>query len=482
MGQILTFLLNLEKYKNYRYYLKTMQEENNKNIWNQVLEQIKQNVSENEYNSWFSRLSYGYKKGNTTVLYASSKFVRDGLTPERKQIIKNAFSSCGIDTQLEFEIKKQTEQSKNTSSNVNEESLQKTNPANIVTKQLNPTLNPVYTFETFVPGDGSNFAYNACMAISKNPGSAYNPCLLYGGVGLGKTHLIQSIGNAVCSENPKAKVMYVTAENFVNDFTNAIGEKTTQQFKNKYRKVSVLLIDDIQLLEGKAGTQEELFNTFNDLYDSGRQLVFTCDRPAEELKDITDRLRSRFSRGLNIDIQPPSFETRIAIIQKKCQAQNFVLNNEVVEFIAKNISSNVRMLESCITKLQAYSKLLHQDISLETAKEQLKQIINSSNETSGIKPKTIFDAVSDYYNINIHDIKGKSRGKSIVLARHVATYLCKELTDLSTTQIAREMGLNNHTSVIYTVKKVQSMLNSSSNGLENTISKLISQIKSESKK
>lgn len=445
-------------------------------IWADALSQIKNSMPQGEFSSWFSRLSFGEEKDGKVIFYVPSSFVKDKFNSHYRSIIENAFSSCGKKTDVDFIIRKQeiTEPQK--------PSKQNSGMSGTTKPVLNPTLNPSYTFDSFVPGDNSNFAYNACLAISKNPGTTYNPCLIYGGVGLGKTHLLQSIGNAICKENPKAKVMYVTAENFMNDFLKSIADKTTHQFQNKYRKVSVLLIDDIQALEKKEQTQNELFNTFNDLYDTGRQLVFTCDRPVEELRDITDRLRSRFERGLNIDIQPPSYETRVAILRTKCKSQNFVLSDDVIEYIASNISSNVRMLEACITKLKAYSELLNQDISIETAKEQLKQNIISSSSTSGITTETIIRVVCSYFGVSPFDLKGKGRAQSIVLPRQIAMYLCRELTDLSTTEIAAEFGGKNHTTVMYNAEKVVSLINSSNSDVSNTVNKLISQIKSESKK
>jgi len=342
-------------------------------------------------------------------------------------------------------------------------------------------FNPSYTFESFVPGDNSSFAYSACMAIAKNPGSAYNPCLLYGGVGLGKTHLIQSIGNYI-RKNTKLKVVYVTAENFTNEYIQSINENKSQQFKNKYRKVSVLLIDDIHFLQNKNETQNELFNTFNDLYDTGRQIVFTCDRPVEELKNISDRLRSRFERGLNIDLLPPDYETRVAILRKKCQEKNVEFSSEVIDYIASNISSNVRALESCLTKLIAYCQLLNKDISLDIAKEQLRHIISSNNDTSGISIDLIIKAVSNYFNVSPYDIKGKNKNQSIVLPRQIAMYLCRKLTDFSTTEIGYEFGGKNHTTVMYNVQKVEARLKSSEKEINNIIEKLETQIKLEARK
>lgn len=449
-------------------------------LWNRANEIIRKGLSDSEYKTWFTRITLGPEENGKITLYANSAFFRDNFIKEYKTLAEDALNSLG---EGNFTIDVQIKPRK-------EESVKKETPEIKAPKEKAPEkrsskkdvlLNSAYTFDSFIPGENSNFAYSACLAIARDPGSVYNPCLIYGGVGLGKTHLLQSIGNYV-QQNTNLKVMYVTAENFTNEFIQSINDRTTRQFQNKYRKVSVLLIDDIQFLQKKAETQNELFNTFNDLYDTGRQIVFTCDRPVEELRDVTDRLRSRFSRGLNIDIQPPSFETRMAILRAKCKDKKFPINDDVLEYIANNISSNVRALESCITKLMAYSTLLKKDISLETAKEQLGQIINSNKDTSGISIDLIIKTVASYYNVSPFDIKGKSKSQSIVVPRKIAMYLCRTMTDFSTTEIAAEFGGKNHTTVIYSIEKVEAQLHSSDNDTAAVIEKLKNQIKADSKK
>ena len=461
----------------------------NEELWSATLSQIRESIPENEYSSWFSRLSFGSEKDGNVVLYVPSAFFLDRFESQYKVLLENTLSELGNNQyRISFEINKNAQ---------NQQNIKKTQPSvknepssqpaeQKPSKSSKPSqddlmFNPAYTFDSFIAGDNSSFAYNACMAIAKNPGSAYNPCLLYGGVGLGKTHLIQSIGNYI-RQNTKLKVSYVTAENFTNEFIQSLNDKNPQQFKNKYRKVSVLLIDDIHFLQGKAGVQQELFNTFNDLYETGRQIVFTCDRPVEELRDISDRLRSRFERGLNIDLLPPDYETRVAILRKKCEERGVVFSNEVIDYIASNISSNVRALESCLTKLIAYSELLHKDISLETAKEQLRHIISSNNDTSGISMDLVIKVVSSYFNVTPSDIKGKNKNQSVVLPRQIAMYLCRKLTDFSTTEIGYEFGGKNHSTVMYSVEKMESRLKSSEREINSLIEKLETQIKLESRK
>lgn len=466
-----------------------MQNHSNDNpseLWERTISQIKNSLPENDFSSWFSRLRFGGMEGGTITLYLPSSFFKDKFENGFKSIIENTASELGgRQYTVVFEVRKQSDPPQNVDiadeSSQNRPSIERQTVQRPSSQADDFMFNPSYTFDSFVAGDNSSFAYNACLAIAKNPGSAYNPCLLYGGVGLGKTHLIQSIGNYI-RKTTSHRVVYVTAENFTNEFIQAMNEKNVQQFKNKYRKADVLLIDDIHFLQGKEGTQEELFNTFNDLYDTGRQIVFTCDRPVEELKGITDRLRSRFARGLNIDLLPPNYETRVAILKKKCEEKKVFFSNEVIEYIASNVSSNVRALESCLTKLIAYSTLLHKDISLETAKEQLKQIINSNNDTSVVSIDLILKTVASYFNISQFDIKGKSKSQSIVLPRQIAMYLCRKMTDFSTTEIGLEFGGKNHTTVMYNVQKVESQLNSSNSDLSSIVSKLESQIKEEARK
>lgn len=444
-------------------------------LWTDTLDSLKKELKASEFTSWFGRLEFAGAEGDTLVLTVPSDLVKDRFITQYQSRIEKTLSTLGEKPyKVRFQVGKVSDKP------AEEVKTPSAKTSAGQTSKDTPLLNPAYTFDSFVPGENSDFAYNAAMAIAKNPGSVYNPCLLYGGVGLGKTHLLQSIGNYV-QATTKLKVMYVTAENFTNEFIQSLANKSQHQFQNKYRKVSVLLIDDIQFLQKKESTQNELFNTFNDLYETGRQLVFTCDRPVEELRDISDRLRSRFERGLNIDIQPPNYETRVAILRSKCKEKCFSVSEEVLDYIASNISSNVRALESCITKLIAYSSLLKKDISLETAKDQLKQIISSNNDTSGISIDSIIRAVATYYGISPFDLKGKSKKQGVVIPRQIAMYLCHSLTDFSTTEIASEFGGKDHATVCYTVKKVEAMIKDDEKDLAGAITKLSNQIKLEAR-
>ncbi|MFA5468769.1 MAG: chromosomal replication initiator protein DnaA, partial [Sphaerochaetaceae bacterium] len=340
-------------------------------FWEEVLSQMQSSLSEQECVTWLNRISYAQSEDQKIILAVPSLFIRDYVVIQYKQTIENKLKELtGEKVAVDIVVKQLTPKE-----TTKEGQKRAPKPAVLPKAQKKPrdlNINERYQFENFVVGDNSSFAYNVSMAIAKNPGVSYNPCLIYGGVGLGKTHLIQSIGNFIQDNTPELQVVYVTAEMFTNEFIQAIGEEKTPQFRNKYRKADVLLIDDIHFLQKKASTQEEMFHVFNNLFEANKQLVFTCDRPINELRDIADRLKNRFSRGINVDLQPPSFETRLAILKRKCTNNNCTMPFEVLEYISRNVNTNVRDLEASLTKLIAYGELLNKEISLEIAQEQLK--------------------------------------------------------------------------------------------------------------
>lgn len=338
-----------------------------------------------------------------------------------------------------------------------------------------PQLRDDYIFENFIPGENSEYAYNASLAAAKNPGKAYNPILIYGGVGLGKTHLMESIGNYIYSENPKLKICYISAESMMNEFSNAILKRTTEDFKKKYRTLDVLLLDDIHFLQDKKGLQEELFYTFNALYDRNCQMVFTCDRPINELKSIEERLRTRFSRGLNIDLQPPNYETRRAILKNKLSLKGKFIPDDVIDYIAKNVQTNVRDLESCLTTMLAYSELVGKQLTVQIAQEQLRDTF-SSPLSGTITVDVIQKVVADHYAVSISDIKGKKKDKKIVLPRQIAMYIARQLTECSTTDLGNEFGGRDHTTVMHSVDKVEQQMKINSS-LDSTVQLLIRSIK-----
>ena len=306
-----------------------------------------------------------------------------------------------------------------------------------------------FTFENFVPGDNNNYAYSATLAAARNPGKSdtLNPILLYGGVGLGKTHLMQSLGNYIYQHDEKAKICFISSENFFNEFYYSLQNNQMNKFKNKYRNYDVFLFDDIQFLIGKESLQEECFHTFNGLMEHHAQMVFTCDRPINELKGIEDRLKTRFSSGVCIDLKPPSYENRIAIIRKKLEIEKKVIRNDVVEYIAKNIQMNVRDLEASIKKIVGYQDLIQTEVTIEIAQDLLKDTISEATGNA-VSMETILKVVADIENTSIADIKGKGRSKRLAETRHIAIYVARELLEYSYSELGGEFGGRDHTTIL----------------------------------
>jgi chromosomal replication initiator protein len=339
-----------------------------------------------------------------------------------------------------------------------------------------PLLQENFTFDTFIPGDNSNFAYKASMAVAKNPGKQYNPILIYGGSGLGKTHLMQAIGNFIYNNGgEKLKIYYGSAESFTNEFTNSLTSKKTEQFKNKYRNLDVLLLDDIHFLDNKKGVQEELFYTFNALHEKQAQMVFTCDRPIKEIKNMTDRLVSRLSNGLCIDITIPNYETRVAILKKKLELTGKKLNQEIIYYIAKNVETNVRELEHALQQILAYADIIEQEPTLEMAKNQLTDILNS-NSAQNVSLEIIQKVIAENYQISISELKSKKRDKKYVFPRQVAIYIARELTEISYSELGNEFGGKDHSTIMHAYDKIAESIKLDSN-LESKINILIREIK-----
>jgi len=313
-------------------------------------------------------------------------------------------------------------------------------------------LNPRYTFNAFVIGSGNQFAHAAAQAVGSAPGKAYNPLFLYGGVGMGKTHLMQAVGHEVKQRHPESSIVYLSAEKFTNEMINSIKHDRMVSFRDRFRGVDLLLIDDIQFLAGKERTQEEFFHTFNALHDGGRQIVIASDRPPKELAEIEDRLRSRFEWGLIADIQPPDLETKIAILQKKAENERVALPDDVAQFIASNIRSNVRELEGALVRLVAYGSLTGATINLETAQQVLKNIIDQQSRKITIE--AIQKAVSEQFGLRLPEIKAKNNSRQIVFPRQIAMYLCKHMTDASLPEIGRQFGNKHHTTVLHSIEKI----------------------------
>ena len=453
-------------------------------FWKEALNQLKSELSEQEYTMWFN-MDYETSGELSIVLSVPSGFYRDQVKQRyQARLEAKLLELSGQHITVDFEIKKKSTQDKESPVSQPEEKSDKpatskqTAHASAVPEQKerknHPQLREDYTFENFVIGENNSFAANAALAIAKNPGTAYNPCLIYGGVGLGKTHLMQAIGNLSWKEKG-CKIIYITAENFTNEFVESIKNNKTTDFKNKYRNADMLLIDDIHFLQKKIETQEELFHTFNALYDAKKQIMFTCDRPVSELKNLSERLRSRFERGLNVDLQPPSYETRCAILAKKSEARGVFIPAEVLNLVAKNVSSNVRDLEASLTKLIAYSELTKKPVTLETAQQQLRDVFGAPKQNN-VTIETIQKVVADYFSLSYTDLKGKKRTKAISFPRQLAMYIAREITEYSTTELGMEFGGRDHTTVMHGCQKIEERIKAEPS-LETTIQKLNKMIK-----
>ena len=476
-------------------------------FWHEAMKQIEDEISEQEFSMWFNRMEYAFSEKQEIHVSVPSSFYRDQVKQRYLPLIEEKLHELtGTPISLELDVDKangtRNGERRGTSSGtkasatkggsaqtgsatgiaVKEEvtvTKTKKDPAP-PRKRPHGNLREEYTFDNFVIGQNNSFAANAAMAIAKNPGTGYNPCLIYGGVGLGKTHLIQSIGNSVHQEFDNLKVVYVTMETFTNDFIQSIREKKTQAFKNKYRYADVLLLDDIHFLQKKPETQEELFHTFNALYEANKQMVFTCDRPVSEIRDLTDRLRSRFERGLNVDLQPPSYETRYAILKKKIDHTGISIPEEVIELICNNVTTNVRDLEKALTKLVAYADLVDKDISLEVAQQQLKDFFASPKQNN-ITIDLIQRVVADYFSLSSQELKGKKRTKVIAFPRQLAMYIVREMTEYSTTEVGLEFGGRDHTTVMHACQRIESRMRTDPT-LEPTIQFLVRTIKDQGTK
>lgn len=402
------------------------------------------------------------------ILAAPNEFTKGILEGRYLNLIKNAIKQV---TNKEYNIQF-TIPGEDLSINVGQ-SLTSNNS----TFNQRSQLNPKYTFDTFVIGNSNRFAHAASLAVAEAPAQAYNPLFIYGGVGLGKTHLMHAIGHYILNQTPNAKVVYVSSEKFTNELINSIRDDRNNQFRNKYRNVDVLLIDDIQFIAGKESTQEEFFHTFNALHEANKQIVISSDRPPKEIPTLEDRLRSRFEWGLIADIQPPDLETRIAILKKKAKVENIDVPDDVMQYIASKIQSNIRELEGALIRIVAYSSLTNKKITLELAEEALKDII-SSDKPKKITVKLIKEVVSKEFNIKVEDFNSRKRTKSIAYPRQIAMYLTRELTDLSLPKIGEEFGGRDHTTVIHAYDKItEDMANN--DDFKNVIDKLIKEITGE---
>ena len=425
-----------------------------KNIWAKTLETIKSELSEFSFNTWIKSCEPISISSDTITISVPNSFTQDILDKRYKDLVANSIEVvCSKLYKIEFVIASEAsekEDLKETSSNSASKSI-------VVNDEMSSTLNPKYTFNSFVIGNSNRFAHAASLAVAESPAKAYNPLFIYGGVGLGKTHLMHAIGHYILDNNPSAKVVYVSSEKFTNELINAIKDDKNEDFRNKYRNVDVLLIDDIQFIAGKERTQEEFFHTFNALHDANKQIILSSDRPPKEIPTLEDRLRSRFEWGLIADIQVPDFETRMAILKKKADVENLNVANEVMGYIATKIKSNIRELEGALIRIIAYSSLTNRDVTVDLATEALKDII-SKKQGKHITIDLIQDVVSSYFNLRVEDLKSQRRTRNVAHPRQIAMYLSRKLTDMSLPKIGEEFGGRDHTTVIHAYEKISENL------------------------
>jgi chromosomal replication initiator protein len=427
-----------------------------KSLWEKTLNIIKGEMSEVSFNTWIKSCEPISISSNIIRISVPNSFTQDILEKRYKDLVVNSIeAACSKVYTVEFMVASDIQEAEK-----KEEKKSKIDDRGSITvnDEMSSLLNPKYTFASFVIGNSNRFAHAASLAVAESPAKAYNPLFIYGGVGLGKTHLMHAIGHYVLQNNSNAKVVYVSSEKFTNELINAIRDDKNEEFRNKYRNVDILLIDDIQFIAGKERTQEEFFHTFNALHDANKQIILSSDRPPKEIPTLEDRLRSRFEWGLIADIQAPDFETRMAILKKKADVEKLNVANEVMVYIATKIKSNIRELEGALIRIVAYSSLTNRPITVELASEALKDII-SNKQNRNVTIDVIQDVVAGYFNLRIEDLKSQRRTRNVAYPRQIAMYLSRKLTDMSLPKIGEEFGGRDHTTVIHAYEKISDSLN-----------------------
>jgi len=425
-------------------------------VWTYLQDKFKETLSKVSYDTWIQSANLVRLSDNSITIEVPSTL--------HKEYWKNNLSTKVVEYLYEFlgrEVsplfvtadEQATYEEQDTNTMVDQ----------FTSENKSSTLNSKYTFDTFVIGKGNQMAHAAALVVAEEPGTIYNPLFFYVGVGLGKTHLMHAIGHQYLQINPNARIKYVSSENFANDFINSIQNRTQEKFRQNYRNVDLLLVDDIQFFADKEGTQEEFFHTFNALYDDRKQIVLTSDRLPNEIPKLQERLVSRFAWGLSVDITPPDLETRIAILRKKANAEGLEIPNDTLSYIAGQIDSNIRELEGALVRVQAYSAIQRSDITTSLAADALKSMIKHDAKQN-VSIASIQQKVSKYYQISLADLKGKKRVRQIVLPRQIAMYLSRELTSTSLPKIGKEFGGKDHTTVIHAHEKIKKVLNEEENG------------------
>ena len=424
-----------------------------KKLWLESLETLKSKISEQNISTWINPIHPVKLVGNLLTIEVPNKFIKDWIKDNYKKTIEETLSQVGtLNYLIDIKINKQINKQKiNGLSTTNLEKKKEVRKIETL-----PNINPKYTFDTFVSGTSNQFAHAAAMAVSKNPATTYNPLFVYGGVGLGKTHLINAIGNEIYKNNNSAKICYYSSEKFTNELINSLRHAKMNEFRNKFRSIDVLLIDDIQFIAGKKSTQEEFFHTFNSLYESHKQIIVTSDKFPKEIPELEERLRSRFEWGLIADIQAPDTETKQAILNMKADQNNIKIPEDVICFLANSITNNVRELEGYLIRIGAYSSLTSTPITVEMAKKILKDILIESNRE--ITVEKIQKRVADHFQIKTTDLKSAKRLKNIVFPRQISMYICRNLTNLSYPEIGSKFGGKDHSTIIHAVKKIERLM------------------------
>ena len=419
-------------------------------------ELLKEEVTRISYETWIKILEIQSAENDHIVLLTSSSYQKEVVETKFSDLLTNTFNyitnrDCTVSIvsreELEAEARK----------GILEGTEKVGTPINYATTNLNPK----YTFSTFVVGNNNRFAHAAALAVAEAPAASYNPLFIYGGVGLGKTHLMHAIGNEILKNNKNSKILYVTSEVFTNELINAIKDNTSDQFRNKYRNIDVLLIDDIQFIAGKERCQEEFFHTFNTLYESGKQIILSSDRTPKDIPLLEDRLKSRFEWGIIADISNPDYETRLAILRKKAQLDKIIIDDEILTAIATRIDSNIRELEGTLNKLIAKASLTNSQITMEMAERAINDIVAQQEKV--ISAEFIQDTVAKYFSVNPKDLKGSKRSNDITFPRQIAMYLCRNVANMSLPQIGKDFGKRDHTTVMHACNKIEQDMKTNSN-------------------
>ena len=453
-------------------------------IWIKFKEKIKESVNEKIFDIWIKPIMPLEVTDEYYKIAVKNTFFKNMLEEHYAPVIEGILSGImGKNITLIIETMEEPAANSDFKKSIKESQPSETHQTELfddkqtdaAESDTESNLNPRYVFETFVIGNSNRFAHAAAQAVANNPANAYNPLFLYGGVGLGKTHLMHAIGNRIKQNDPRMKVLYISSEKFTNEIVNSIYNKTTEAFRKKYRNIDCLIIDDIQFLKGKEQTQVEFFHTFNTLYEANKQIIISSDRLPKEIETLEERLRTRFESGLTADIQPPDLETRMAILRKKASTDGIELPNEVITLLATNITTNIREIEGAYTKVVAYASLMNMPITIETAKKALDDMGNVVHSRQ-ITFESITQAVAEYYRIKIDELFTKKRTQNIAYPRQIAMYLCRELADMSYPRIGEQFGGRDHTTVIHAYEKISK--NSKSDlSLQNDLQKLTEKLK-----